>query len=97
MCLGRATAAMVARARATTAPSPLHEKEKEAGVPFAGELFGLEEAELLGRGKKDAEQKRGLTVQKCGIVYAGCCGRGKKITACLLQGTIRIQRHYLLL
>lgn len=39
-------------------------------MPFAEELFGLEEAELLGRGKKDAEQKRELALQKC-VVGAG--------------------------
>lgn len=61
--LGRATAA--ATARSGTTPSSLHEKEKAVGVPFAEELFGLEEAELLGRGKKDAEQKRELALQKC--------------------------------
>ncbi|CAB1109817.1 unnamed protein product [Ectocarpus sp. CCAP 1310/34] len=31
---------------------------KEIGVPFAVELFELEEASLLGRGHKDAEEKR---------------------------------------
>ena len=39
-------------------------KENEVGVPFAGELFGEEEALLLGRGKKEAEQKRELALQK---------------------------------
>ncbi|CAM9185552.1 unnamed protein product, partial [Hapterophycus canaliculatus] len=37
---------------------------REAGVPSAMELFGLEEALLVGRGKKDAEQKRELALQK---------------------------------
>lgn len=39
-------------------------KENEIGVPFAGELFGVEEATLLGRGKREAEQKRELALQK---------------------------------
>lgn len=33
-------------------------------MPFAGELFGQEEALLLGRGQKDAEEKRELALQK---------------------------------
>ena len=37
---------------------------EEIGVPFAGELFSAEEALLLGRGKRDAEQKRELALQK---------------------------------
>ncbi|CAM9294068.1 unnamed protein product, partial [Ectocarpus sp. 6 AP-2014] len=37
---------------------------KEIGVPFAGELFGLEEALLLGRGHKDAEEKRERALQQ---------------------------------
>ncbi|CAM9205580.1 unnamed protein product, partial [Ectocarpus sp. 8 AP-2014] len=37
---------------------------KEIGVPFAVELFGLEEALLLGRGQKDAEEKRERALQQ---------------------------------
>ena len=36
----------------------------EIGVPFAVELFSAEEALLLGRGKREAEQKRELALQK---------------------------------
>lgn len=39
-------------------------KERETGVPTAMELFGLEEALLVGRGKKDAEQKREMALKK---------------------------------
>lgn len=59
--LGRATAT----ARTGTTPFLPRDKEKMIGVPFAEELFGLEESELLGRGKKDAEKKRELALEKC--------------------------------
>ena len=62
---GRPTATAAAAARSRTEPSSLHGKEKAVGVPFAEELFGVREAELLDRGKKDAEQKRELALQKC--------------------------------
>lgn len=47
-----------------TARTPPTCEQKDIGVPFANELFGLEEAVLLGRGKRDAEQKKELALQK---------------------------------
>ncbi|CAN0160391.1 unnamed protein product [Pylaiella littoralis] len=47
-----------------TTKTPPSFEEKGVGVPLAGELFGLEEALLLGRGEKHAEQRKELALQK---------------------------------
>lgn len=58
---GRAEADGVDQSHAEKLAPPVG---KEIGVPFAVELFGPEEALLLGRGHKDAEEKRERALQQ---------------------------------